>query len=202
MTVTEDSGAASALPFPLRQSARYPYLPLPLRESAKHPTLPLPLRERVGVRGASNAFTLIELVVVIVILGILAAVALPRFVTFAREARIAKLEAARGAVGTASFLANSMSLTNGLAPSASVTLEGATVTMSLSYPTADTAGIVVAAGLSSKDYSFLNLPSAPANSVAIAAPGGSDVTQCYFLYTSPTVQGNPPDFATVVTTGC
>jgi len=151
---------------------------------------------------ATHGFTLIGLVVVIVILGILAAIALPRFVAFAREARIAKLEAARGAVGTASFLADSMSLTNGLAPNASVTMEGATVTMFLSYPTADAAGIVTAAGLSSKDYSFLNLPSAPSNRVAIAASGGSDVTQCYFLYTCPTVQGNPPDFATVVTTGC
>jgi MSHA pilin protein MshA len=151
---------------------------------------------------AAHGFTLIELVVVIVILGILAAVALPRFVTFAREARIAKLEAARGAVGIGAFQANTLSLTHGLAPNALVTMEGATVTMSLSYPTADAAGIVVAAGLSPQDYSVLNLPSAPPNSVAIAAPGGGDVTQCYFLYVSPAAQGDPPDFATVVTAGC
>jgi hypothetical protein len=47
-----------------------------------------------------------------------------------------------------------------------------------------------------------NWPAAPANSVAVAAPGGSDVTQCYFFYTSSTAQREPPDFSTVVTTGC
>jgi hypothetical protein len=70
---------------------------------------------------------------------------------------------------------------------------GATVTMSLSYPTPDAAGIILAAGLSSQDYSLEpNNGADPPGSVRVKVGGGANVNTCFFVYTSPFVQGNFP----------
>src|SRR3978361_796538 len=64
-------------------------------------------------RSAQAGFTLIELIVVIVILGILAATALPKFADLGGDARVAKMQAAVGAVQSASAMLHGSWLAKG-----------------------------------------------------------------------------------------
>ena len=108
---------------------------------------------------AMKGFTLIELVVVITILGILAAFAIPRFANLEVEARIAAVQGLGGSVRSAAALAHSLSLAKGLAPGASVDMEGTTITMVERYPAeasigdtlVDFTGFTLAGGVFSKD---------------------------------------------------
>ena len=96
-------------------------------------------------------FTLIELIVVITILAILAAVAMPKFVALQTDARIAKINGALGSLKAGAVLARSLQLTQQLAPTTAVVMEGSTVNMVNGYPSA--ASITVAAGIAAPDYS-------------------------------------------------
>lgn len=160
-------------------------------------------------------FTLIELVVVITVIAILAATALPRFIDLQRDARISKIQAIFGSIKAATVLAHTRciaDLAQGLvaagtcgnaAPAA--TMEGSVVTMINQYPTANAAGILVAANLSAASDALTISAGGVGAGVAITfdVVGATTAATCRVTYTSATT--GPPIVAPVIavlTAGC
>ena len=136
-------------------------------------------------------FTLIELIMVIVILGVLSAFALPRFADFGGDARTASVNALAGALRSAANIAHAQQLANGAALGASVTLEGSAITMVNGYPTADAAGITVAAQVSAGLQAAFDAGTVDYVVSGGGATGGSTLTytlraNCTAVYTAAT----------------
>ena len=141
-----------------------------------------------------TGFTLIELIVVITILGILSAFALPRFAALQTDARIAKMNAALGSLKAAAALAHSVQLTQGLAPGASVALEGSVITMANGYPQSTNASIGHAAGFATAaGVAFPEYVLASTATVLTVTPDASHPA-CAVTYTVP-VAGNSPTYS-------
>lgn len=158
---------------------------------------------------AQGGFTLIELIVVIVILGILAATALPKFANLSGDARFASVNAAKGAMTSASAIVHGKILVN---PSAvdstanTITVENAAIEVSNGYPKASSGGIMSAAGLSSDDYVLYTVgsgtkrPAVTGTNVALvpkSIDGTTTAAACFVTYTPATTTAAP----TVVVTG-
>jgi len=121
-------------------------------------------------------FTLIELVMVIVILGILSAFALPRFADLGTEARVASLNGLAGAIKSASSITHADQLVSSGTLGSTVTLEGQAITMVNGYPTANAAGIQLAAQIDTADYALSGGGTAGAAAVVFTIQAGCTVT--------------------------
>lgn len=156
------------------------------------------------MKRSNVGFTLIELVVVITILGILAAFAVPKFIALDTQARIATINGLAGSVKSAASLARGLAMATGVTgTTGTVAMEGATVSLSNSYPDPSVNGIANAVNSNNSatggDFAFTagTGTTTPATWTKTGAP---TPTACVVNYTAAAAGSTPT--ITVVTTGC
>lgn len=159
-----------------------------------------------------KGFTLIELIIVIVVLGILAVTAAPQFINFQSDAREATVKGAQASIQGAMQLAYAKALIEGKEnePTASIDTENGPVTIAYGYPTANAAGITVAAGLEN-DWTPIPGTAAtdtPAEGSIAFAPSGATTdfaggNSCHVLYVQATGNTSATNASVSVSTdGC
>jgi MSHA pilin protein MshA len=145
-----------------------------------------------------KGFTLVELILVIVILGVLAAFIIPKFGSIATEARTATLDGMVGGLRSAASMAHAQQVALSLAAGSSVTMDGATVTMTNGYPTDNASGIVNALG----QYSgFSTNTSIDTDAISFTLDKAPTSTTCYVKYTASAAVNSLPTIAST-TGGC
>jgi MSHA pilin protein MshA len=152
------------------------------------------------MKSSQSGFTLIELVVVITILGILAAFAIPKFVALDGQARTATVNGLAGSVKSAAALARGLAMAT--QSTASVTMEGSTVTLLNNYPDATATGIPLAVNANTAtggDFAF-TAGSSTTTAATWTKNGAPTPANCSVSYTAATVGSTPTITAT--TTGC
>ena len=141
-----------------------------------------------------QGFTLIELVIVIVILGILAAFAVPRFADTSTDARKSTVKGLEGSLRSAAALAHATALAQSKAASASISMEGTTVSMTEHYPAASSLGIAAALA----DYSGFSIETS--GTFRFEKEGAGTLATCSVTYAVATA--TTPPTITRADSGC